>query len=69
MRASPNTTRTWPADRRRPLAPHGTAPRESADPARIARCVVRRRAKGMDAVVAAALQDVRFDALQNSRFA
>ncbi|MGW9454346.1 hypothetical protein [Streptomyces sp. NPDC055632] len=44
-------------------------PRAPADPARIGRRVVRRRAKGMDAVaVAAALEDARFDARQNSRF-
>ncbi|MFC7934384.1 hypothetical protein [Streptomyces cinereoruber] len=62
-------TRTWPPGRRRPLTPSGTVPREPADPARIGRRVVRRRAKGMDAVaVAAALEDARFDARQSSRF-
>ncbi|MEV0694131.1 hypothetical protein [Streptomyces sp. NPDC050388] len=49
---------------RRPLA----APREPADPARIGRRVVRRRAKGMDAgAVARALEDAWFDARQDSR--
>lgn len=53
---------------RRPLAPRVAAPRESVDPARIGRRVVRRRAKGMDAgAVAAALEEARFDARQASR--
>ncbi|MEU1670217.1 hypothetical protein ABZ547_42830 [Streptomyces sparsogenes] len=53
---------------RRPLAPRVAAPREPVDPARIGRRVVQRRAKGMDAdAVAAALEDARFDARQNSR--
>ncbi|MGA4979333.1 hypothetical protein [Streptomyces cinereoruber] len=59
-------TTPWPPPRtaRRPLLPRAAAPREPADPAR----VVRRRAKGMDAgAVAAALEDARFDARQNSR--
>ncbi|MFF5257179.1 hypothetical protein ACFY4K_34895 [Streptomyces leeuwenhoekii] len=63
-------TTPWPPRRtaRRPLAPRVAAPREPADPARIGRRVVRRRAKGMDAAaVAAALEDARFDARQNSR--
>ncbi|MEV7282644.1 hypothetical protein [Streptomyces sp. NPDC093111] len=53
---------------RRPFAARAAAPREPVDPARIGRRVVRRRAKGMDAgAVAAALEDARFDARQNSR--
>ncbi|MGW7674263.1 hypothetical protein ACWGJX_45600 [Streptomyces sp. NPDC054775] len=63
-------TTSWPPRRtaRRPLAPRVAAPRESVDPARIGRRVVRRRAKGMDAgAVAAALEDARFDARQDSR--
>ncbi|MFF9593887.1 hypothetical protein ACF1FX_32665 [Streptomyces sp. NPDC014646] len=63
-------TTPWPPRRtaRRPLAPRVAAPSEPADPARIGRRVVRRRAKGMDAgAVAAALEDARFDARQNSR--
>ncbi|WP_060889413.1 hypothetical protein, partial [Streptomyces scabiei] len=53
---------------RRPLASRVAAPRESVDPARIGRRVVRRRAKGMDAgAVAAALEEARFDARQASR--
>ncbi|MFD3677660.1 hypothetical protein [Streptomyces sp. NPDC058613] len=63
-------TRMWPpgGGTSRPLAPRVAAPRESADPARIGRRVVRRQAKGMDAgAVAAALEDARFDARQNSR--
>ncbi|MFG2841036.1 hypothetical protein ACGFYE_39325 [Streptomyces zaomyceticus] len=43
-------------------------PQEPADPARIARRVVRRRAKVMDAgAVAAALEDAHFNARQDSR--
>ncbi|MGA5499389.1 hypothetical protein ACPCSP_34315 [Streptomyces cinereoruber] len=64
-------TTLWPPLRtaRRPSVPRVAAPREPVDPARIGRRVVRRRAKGMDAgAVAAALEDVRFDARQNSRF-
>ncbi|OIJ95380.1 hypothetical protein [Streptomyces colonosanans] len=63
-------TTPWPPRRtaRRPLAPRHAAPREPADPARIGRRVVRRRAKGMDAAaVAAALEDARFDTRQASR--
>ncbi|WP_327349076.1 hypothetical protein [Streptomyces europaeiscabiei] len=63
-------TRMWPpgGGTRRPLAPHVAVPREPVDPARIGRRVVRRRAKGMDAgVVAAALEEARFDARQASR--
>ncbi|MEV4976744.1 hypothetical protein [Streptomyces scopuliridis] len=63
-------TTPWPPRRAacRPLAPRVAAPREPVDPARIARRVVRRRAKGMDAgAVAAALEDARFDARQASR--
>ncbi|MFD3335985.1 hypothetical protein ACFWV1_25535 [Streptomyces sp. NPDC058700] len=42
--------------------------REPADPARIGRRVVRRRAKGMDVgAVAAVLEDARFDVRQDSR--
>ncbi|WP_234487327.1 MULTISPECIES: hypothetical protein [unclassified Streptomyces] len=62
-------TRMWPpGGARRPLAPRVAVPREPVDPARIGRRVVRRRAKGMDAgAVAAALEEARFDARQNSR--
>ncbi|MFJ6000310.1 hypothetical protein [Streptomyces sp. NPDC092370] len=63
-------TTPWPPRRtaRRPLAPRAAAPREPVDPARIGRRVVRRRAKGTDAdAVAAALEDARFDARQDSR--
>ncbi|MFE4692173.1 hypothetical protein ACFRH6_19245 [Streptomyces sp. NPDC056749] len=63
-------TRFWPPGEttRRPLAPRVAAPREPADPARIGRRVVRRRAKGMDAgAVAAAPEEARFDARQASR--
>ncbi|MFF9654110.1 hypothetical protein [Streptomyces sp. NPDC014622] len=63
-------TTPWPPRRtaHRPLAPRVAAPRELVDPARIGRRVVRRRTKGMDAsAVAAALEDARFDARQNSR--
>ncbi|NJP53499.1 hypothetical protein HCJ93_26400 [Streptomyces sp. SBST2-5] len=63
-------TTPWPPRRtgRSPLAPRVAAPREPVDPARIGRRVVRRRAKGVDAVtVAAALEDARFDARQNAR--
>ncbi|MGW2956724.1 hypothetical protein [Streptomyces eurythermus] len=63
-------TMPWPPRRnaRRPLAPRVAVPREPADPARIGRRVVRRRAKGMDAAaVAAALEDARFNARQASR--
>ncbi|WP_026179395.1 hypothetical protein [Streptomyces hokutonensis] len=53
---------------RRPLAARGAAPREPADPARIGRRVVRRRATGMSAAdVASAIEDARFDARQDSR--
>ncbi|MDX5568019.1 hypothetical protein PYK79_38715 [Streptomyces sp. ID05-04B] len=53
---------------RRPLAARVAAPREPVDQARIGRRVVRRRAKGMTAAdVAAALEDARFDARQDSR--
>ncbi|WP_198655470.1 hypothetical protein [Streptomyces geranii] len=53
---------------RRPLAARVAAPREPADPARIGRRVVRRRATGMSAAdVAAAIEDARFDARQASR--
>ncbi|MDQ1035342.1 hypothetical protein QFZ75_001758 [Streptomyces sp. V3I8] len=49
---------------RRPLVPRVAAPREPVDRAR----VVRRRAKRMDAgAVAAALEEARFDARQDSR--
>ncbi|MFK0230840.1 hypothetical protein ACIQUL_34290 [Streptomyces sp. NPDC090303] len=59
-------TTPWPPRRtaRRPLAPRVAAPREPVDPARIGRRAVRRRAKGRDA---AALEDARFDARQDSR--
>ncbi|MCX5079258.1 hypothetical protein OHA84_38620 (plasmid) [Streptomyces sp. NBC_00513] len=70
MKARPMMTRIWPpgGGTRRPLTPRMAVPREPADPARIGRRVVRRRAKGMDAgAVAAALEDARFDARQNSR--
>ncbi|MFF5475356.1 hypothetical protein [Streptomyces achromogenes] len=70
MNARPTMTTPWPPRRtaRRPLAPRVAAPREPADPGRIGRRVVRRRAKGMDAAaVAAALEDARFDAWQASR--
>lgn len=63
-------TTSWPPRRtaRRSLAPRVAAPREPVDPARIGRRVVRRRAKGMDAAaVAAALEDARFFARQDSR--
>ncbi|MFD3931767.1 hypothetical protein [Streptomyces sp. NPDC058614] len=63
-------TTPWPPRRtvRRPLAPRVDAPREPADPARIGRRVVRRRAHGMTAAaVAAALEDARVDARQDSR--
>ncbi|MET8724145.1 hypothetical protein [Streptomyces misionensis] len=63
-------TTPWPPRRtgRSPLASRVAAHREPVDPARIGRRVVRRRAKGMDAVaVAAALEDARFDARQNAR--
>ncbi|MET9497408.1 hypothetical protein [Streptomyces sp. NPDC006552] len=63
-------TRIWPPGvaARRPLAPHTAAVREPVDPARIGRRVVRRRARGMDAVaVAAALADARFDARFDAR--
>ncbi|MEU3083599.1 hypothetical protein ABZ697_25105 [Streptomyces albidoflavus] len=63
-------TTPWPPRRsaRRPLAPRVAAPREPVDLARIGRRVVRRRAKGMDVdAVAAALEDARFDARQDSR--
>ncbi|MFH8470407.1 hypothetical protein [Streptomyces sp. NPDC017991] len=54
---------------RRPLAARVAAPREPADPARIGRRVVRRRATGMSAAdVASALDDARFDARQDSRY-
>ncbi|MGW0615384.1 hypothetical protein [Streptomyces sp. NPDC002788] len=59
----------WPPRRtaRRPV-PRAAAPREPVDHASIGRRVVRRRAKGMDAAaVAAALEDARFDARQDSR--
>ncbi|MBV7674289.1 hypothetical protein STHAL_33115 [Streptomyces halstedii] len=63
--STPWQTRRAP---RRPFAARAAAPREPVDPARIGRRVVRRRAKGMDAgAVAAALEDARFDARQNSR--
>ncbi|MGW4781514.1 hypothetical protein ACWEPA_33265 [Streptomyces filamentosus] len=63
-------TTPWPPRRtaRRPLAPRVAAPREPVDSARIGRRAVRRRAKGMDAAaIAAALEDSRFDAQQDSR--
>ncbi|MFH9969609.1 hypothetical protein ACH4PR_51760 [Streptomyces mirabilis] len=63
-------TTPWPprSTARRPLAPRVAVPREPVDPARIGRRVVRRRAKGMDAcAVAAALEEARFDARQDSR--
>ncbi|MEU1520115.1 hypothetical protein ABZ490_49780 [Streptomyces sp. NPDC005811] len=63
-------TTPWPPRRsaHRSLAPRVAAPREPVDPARIGRRVVRRRAKGMDAgAVAAALEDARFHARQDSR--
>ncbi|QIS76346.1 hypothetical protein HB370_41180 [Streptomyces sp. DSM 40868] len=62
-------TTPWPPRRtaHRPLAPRVAAPREPVDPARIGRRVVRRRAKGMDAAAAAALEDARFDARQASQ--
>ncbi|MGW4689655.1 hypothetical protein ACWEPM_32850 [Streptomyces sp. NPDC004244] len=54
---------------RRPLPPRVAAPREPVDPARIGRRVVRREAKGMDAgLVAAALEEARFDARQASQY-
>ncbi|WP_369192389.1 hypothetical protein [Streptomyces sp. R08] len=57
----------WPGARR-PLAARVAAPREPVDQARIRRRVVRRRATGMTAAdVAAALEDARFDARQDSR--
>lgn len=62
-------TRMWPpgGGTRRPLAPRIAAPHEPVDPARIGRRVVRRRAKGMDVgAVAAALENARFDARQDS---
>jgi len=61
-------TTPWPPRRtaRRPLSPRVAAPREAVDHARIGRRVVRRRAMGMDAG-AAALEDERFDARQDSR--
>lgn len=53
---------------RRSLVPGVAALREPASPARTGRCVVRRRARGMDADdVAAALADARSDARQVSR--
>ncbi|MEV5242923.1 hypothetical protein AB0K89_28000 [Streptomyces cinnamoneus] len=53
---------------RRPLAARAVPPREPVDPARLGRRVVRRRARGMDAAaVAAALEDARFFARQDSR--
>ncbi|MGC9500934.1 hypothetical protein [Streptomyces sp. WG7] len=66
-------TTPWPPRRTArhpdPVAPRVAAPREPVDPARIGRRVVRRRAKAMDAgAVAAALEDARFDARQDSRF-
>ncbi|WP_327372258.1 hypothetical protein [Streptomyces sp. NBC_01217] len=64
------SSRTWPpgGGARRPISPRVAAPREPVDPARIGRGVVRRRAKGMDTgAVAAALEDARFDARQDSR--
>ncbi|MEU2119896.1 hypothetical protein ABZ567_30640 [Streptomyces sp. NPDC016459] len=70
--ARPKMTTPWPPRRTagRPLAPHVAVPRESVDPARIGRRVVRRRAKGMDAgAVAAALEDAHLDARQDSRHA
>ncbi|WMI61849.1 hypothetical protein RBH85_35850 (plasmid) [Streptomyces rochei] len=57
-------TTPWRTARR----PRVTAPREPVVLARVGRRVVRRRAKGMDAsVVAAALEDARFQARQDSR--
>jgi len=62
--STPWTRRTT----RRPLAARAAAPREPVDPARIGRRIVRRRATGMSAAdVAAALEDARFDARQDSR--
>ncbi|MEW2494359.1 hypothetical protein AB0942_12560 [Streptomyces nodosus] len=48
---------------------HRALPRPApVDPALISRCVIRHRAKGMDAgAVAAALEDTRFDARLASR--
>ncbi|WP_392757013.1 hypothetical protein [Streptomyces sp. LN590] len=63
-------SRIWPPGdgARRPLSPRAAAPREPVDPARIGRRVVRRRAKGADTcAVAAALEEARFDARQDSR--
>ncbi|MCX5346120.1 hypothetical protein [Streptomyces atratus] len=63
-------TRMWPpgGGTRRPLAPRVAASGEPVDPARIGQRVVRRRAKGMDvSAVAAALEEARFDARQDSR--
>ncbi|MFD9099023.1 hypothetical protein [Streptomyces collinus] len=51
----------------RPLIPRIAAPRGPIGPARIGLCVVRRRAKGMDAsAVARALEDAQFDARQDA---
>ncbi|MEU5053522.1 hypothetical protein [Streptomyces sp. NPDC021096] len=64
-------TTPWPPRRTagRPLPPRVAAPREPVDPARIGRRVVRREARGMDAgVVAAALEEARFEARQASRY-
>ncbi|WP_162493675.1 MULTISPECIES: hypothetical protein [unclassified Streptomyces] len=64
-------TTPWPPQHtaRLPLPPRVAAPREPVDPARIGRRVVRREARGMDAgVVAAALEEARFDARQASRY-
>ncbi|MFE6274331.1 hypothetical protein ACFVQ9_36735 [Streptomyces goshikiensis] len=64
-------TTPWPPQHtaRRPLPTRVAAPREPVDPARIGRRVVRRKARGMDAgVVAAALEEARFDARQASRY-
>lgn len=69
--ARPMMTTPWPPRRpaRRQLPPRVAAPREPVDPARIGRCVGRRRAKGMDtSAVAVALQDAWFDARQASRY-
>ncbi|MEU8465785.1 hypothetical protein [Streptomyces sp. NPDC029003] len=63
-------TTPWPPRRtaRRPLPPRVAAPREPVDPARIGRRVVRREARGRDAgLVAAALEEARFEARQASR--
>ncbi|MEU2073881.1 hypothetical protein [Streptomyces sp. NPDC013489] len=60
-------TTPWPP-RRTAARPRVAAPREPVDLARIGRRAVRRRAKGMDAVAVAALEEARLDARQNSRF-